>query len=122
MQERRSAELSSKRGWNGLRNLDVQGHCRTFGPDGTGMFQQEGPLSCLTNASPVDEDAQHNDNGDSDHQRWRVVCLAFCVGWAGLLYQRGTIRRVAPKKAGRFFRDWIVKFFHDAGCNSLSGR
>jgi hypothetical protein len=76
---------------------------------------QEGPLSCLTNASPVDEDAEHNDNDDSDDQRRRVVCLAFCVGWACLLYQRCAIRRVAPKKAGRFIGDWIVKFFHDAG-------
>jgi hypothetical protein len=69
----------------------------------------------------VDENAEHNDDRDSDDQRRRVGCPAFCVDWACLLYQRGAIRRVAPKTAGRFIGDGIVKFFHDTCCNCLAG-
>src|SRR5580693_5415204 len=85
------------------------------------ILRDERPLSCLTDISLVDENAEHHDDRDSDDQRRRVVCPAICVDWACLLHQCGAIRRVAPKKAGQFIGDWIVKFFHDTCCNCLGG-
>jgi hypothetical protein len=84
------------------------------------FLRDERPLSCLTDISLVDENAEHNDDRDSDDQRRRVGCPAFCVDWACLLYQCGANRAGAPKKAGRFIGDSTMKFFHGACCNSLA--